>query len=214
MTLMNSFVEFEKTVIPEKIKYELQAFSVYRAVEDFVKGNCPILDVKDEVYYYRRWIKMVANELKQKRLTWYVTNLKRIGRDLQNRVYDKKDLTLTFLFVYYNSKNINLSTVKASLVRDVIEKFSDKQYEKDKQFVLDICKEINIKGIEDFFRIGPDGTSLLYKYIVEKQYISSLFYINLVGKVPTHNYNNTNNNYKKFEKISLAIRELLTTTNK
>ena len=210
MTLLSSFVDFEKTEIPEKVKYELQAFSVYRAVEDYVKGNCPDLIVRDEVYYYRRWIKMVANELKQKRLTWYVTNLKRIGRDLQNRVYDKKDLTLALLFVYYYSKNINLTAVKKSLVDYAIERFSEKQYEKDKQFVLDICKEVNIKGIEDFFRITEDGTSLLYKYIIEKQYISPFFYIRLVGKVPTHNKQKINNNYKKFDKISLAISDLLT----
>lgn len=213
MTALSSFVEFEKTEIPEKVKYELQAFSAYRAVEDFVKGNCPNFIIRDEVYYYRRWVRMVANELKQKRLTWYVTNIKRMARDIRDGLYDKKDLTLTFLFVYYNSKNLNLTLIKPALVKEVINKFSERQYEKDKAFVLEICKEVKINGIEDFFRISEDGTSLLYKYIVEKQFLSPLFYINLVGKVPTHNNQNSNNHYKKFEKISLAIRELLTTKN-
>ena len=207
--MLSEFVEFEKTVIPEKIKYELQAFSVYRAVVDYINGNCSELIVRDEVYYYRRWIKMVANELKQKKLTWYVTNLKRIGEDLKNRYYDKKDLTLTLLFVYYYSKHLNLTMIKRSTVEDAINKFSEKQYVKDKEFVLEICKEVEIDGIEDFFQIAEDGTSLLYKYIVDKQFISPFFYIRLVGKVPTYNKEKQNNNYKKFEKISLVIRDLL-----
>ena len=210
--MLFEFVDFEKTVIPENVKWELQAFAVYRAVVDYVKGNCTELIVRDEVYYYRRWIKMVANELKQKKLTWYVTNLKRIGEDLKNKYYDKKDLTLTLLFVYYFSKHLNLTMIKRATVQDAINKFSEKQYVKDKEFVLGICKEVAIDGIEDFFQIAEDGTSLLYKYIVEKQFISPFFHIRLVGKVPTHNNENKNNDYKKFEKISLSIRDLIQKT--
>jgi len=213
MNILDEFVEFEKTVIPEKVKFELQAFSVYRAVEDYIKDNCSNLIIRDEIYYYRRWLKMIANELKQKRLTWYVTNLKRIGEELRNNFYDKKDLTLTLLFIYYYSKHINLTKIKRSTVNHAINKFSESQYKKDKEFVLEICKEVSIGGIEDFFQISEDGTSLLYKYIVDKQFISPFFYIRLVGKVPTHNKENKNNNYKKFEKISLAIGELLTNNN-
>lgn len=210
MTLLKQFVEFEKIEIPEKKRYEIQAFSVYRAVEDYVKNNCQTLDVKAEEYYYRRWNKLVENELKQKRLTWIVNNIKRIGMDLQNREYDKKDLTLTFLFIYYTCKNMNLTNIKKATVKYVIDKFTEKQYEKDKAFVLEICKEIKISGIEDFFRITEDGTSLVYKYIIEKQYISPFFYIRLADKVSAQNKEKSNTNYKKFEKISLGIRDLLT----
>lgn len=211
MSMLFEFVEFEKIVIPEKKKYEIQAFAVYRAVEDFIKTNRDTLDIHDETYYYRRWNKLVENELKQKRLTWIVMNIKRIGMDLQNKIYDKKDLTLSLLFLYYFNKSMNLSMIKKDFVLQTVEKFSSARYEKDKQFVLEICKEVDIKGIEDFFRIDESGVSLVYKYIVDKEFISPLFYINLAGKVPAQNTQNKNNNYKKFEKISLAIKQLLTT---
>jgi len=207
---LTDFIEFEKTEIPEKIKYQVQAFSVYRGVTDYVTGVSSGIEIKQEIYYYRRWIKMVENSKKRTGLTWIVNNMKRIGEELQNKDFDKKDLTLAFLFLYYNSKHLNLTVVKKNLVLAIIDKFSDKQYEKDKEFVLSICKEIKIKGIEDFFKIMEDGTNLLYKYI-QREYISPIFYIRLVGKVPTHNIEKQNDNYKKFTKLSHAIRDLLTT---
>lgn len=207
---LNKFIEFEQTEIPEKIKYQVQAFSVYRGILDFITGVTSGIEIKPEIYYYRRWVKMVENSRKKAGLVWIVNNMKRIGEELQNKDYDKKDLTLTFLFLYYNSKNLNLTVVKKGLVLSIIDKFSDKQYEKDKEFVLSICKEIKISGIEDFFKIMEDGTSLLYKYI-QREYISPIFYIRLVGKVPTQNIEKQNDNYKKFTKLSHAIRDLLTT---
>lgn len=208
-TFLHKFVEIEKTEIPEKIKYEVQAFTVYRAVTDFIKGFSNNINIKNEAYYYRRWLKLRDNEKKQKRLTWIVKNIRRIGDELHNKYYDKKDLTLSLLFIYYSCKNLNLTMVKKSFVDSVIDKFSVNRYEKDKEFVLSICKEINISGIEDFFKITEDGTSLLYKYI-EREYISPIFYINLADKVSAKNIDKANSNYKKFQKLSQAIRDLIT----
>jgi hypothetical protein len=213
MSNLFNFIEFEKTEIPEKEKYELQVFSVYRSISDFIKKDEETFDVKDEIYYYRRWVSLKNNAIKQSRLTWLVNNIKRISELIRNGEFDKNDLTLAFLFISYYKDSIDLNKIKTKFVIDVVGKFSKETYEKNKQFVLDICKEIKIKSIEDFFKIGEDGTNLLYKYCIESDFISPIFYINLVEKISTQNIQNANKKYKKFEKISLIIKNKLTNKN-
>lgn len=199
------FVEFEKTIIPEKIKFEIQAFSVYCITKNIIKNNSNDLPDREEIYYYRRW----NSFKKSNKYLWVIRQLIRIGELLQNKDFSKKDLTLTVLFLYYYYNNIDLSIIDKQFVKETINKFSEEQYEKDKQFILNICKQVQIKGVEDLFKISEDGSNLLYKYIIEKKYISPIFYINLFERITTNNEEKSNNNYKKFQKISIIIKNLI-----
>lgn len=214
MSLRN-FVEFETIKMSDKIKYELQAFSVFRAVSDFLKQKTDDIDIRSEAYYYRRWLKMVDNSNKQNKLIWVVKNIKRIGEDLNNKNYDKNDLLLSLLFISYYSKHVNLSDIKVDLVDRVVNMFSDKQYDIDKEFVKTLCEEMDTSKIEHFsffFNILEDGESLVYKYI-KKKYISPLFFINFLERINIENEKNSNCEYKKFKRTSQIIRKILNNEN-
>jgi len=91
---------------------------------------------------------------------------------------------------------------------EVLDLFTVNQYNKDKQFIVELNKDVRLNGIESYFRINENGRNLVYTLTVDK-YISPIFFIKLnkfSEKKPKHK---KDKEYYRFEYAMKIIEKLL-----
>jgi len=132
-------------------------------------------------------------------------NCKRIYNDIENHYYSYDDLIVALCYLYIFNKKFQLTWINQNSVKNIMKSFTKEQLEKDKNFILEVNKEIKLKGIDKFFDINDDGLSIVYQLIMDKS-ISPIFYAYFINKNLTIKKENVIlDEYKRFEKIMYII---------
>lgn len=143
---------------------------------------------------------------------YYKIHCNRLFNELENNYFRVKDLIVYLLYCYIFEEKINLNDIVYKKINDVSKLFTLKQLEEDKQFIINLQKELKLKnGIQEYFTFLNDGNNIIYN-LIKKKYISPIFFMKYSDKLLTKEKENNifvSNEFKRFKKISEKIKTII-----
>lgn len=142
-------------------------FSIFRNVEDFVRGSKDI-DIFKKSHFVRF----------QKSSKYYAENSKRIYSDIENGYYTLKELAIFLLYQrMMGVKKFSLYKIKSETIKETMKLFTKKRIKEDLDLLMEIHKQMKFKkGICQFFELQEDGTNIAY-ILTKNERISPTFFI-------------------------------------
>jgi hypothetical protein len=137
-------------------------------------------------------------------------NSKRIYNELENNYYTYRDIIVYILYNYGLNKKINWYDIKESNIIKTIKIFTKKQLQKDKDFILQINKELKFKSLLELFEIRENGTPIIYELIM-KDFISPVIYVKFYEKVLTNLKKDVILKSKEYEQFEWAMNQIIKT---
>jgi len=132
---------------------------------------------------------------------------RRVYNDIENHYYGYDEFIIYALHSLMFKNSITLSGVITKNVRATLKLFSKKQLEIDKQFILDINKELQLRPdpLYEMFKLQPEhGESMIYRWTKQK-ILSPIFFMRYEKKVLTDRQEDAifkHDDYKRFEFVS------------
>lgn len=177
----------------------LLVFSVLSNINDFFRKKKDIdIFKKCHIVRFKRTTK------------YYAENSKKLYSDLENGYFTLKELAIFLLYKNLIGEKVNLYAIKPEHIIEVMKLFTTNKLKDDLKLLQAIYKELNFKGMVDFFDIKEDGTNIAY--ILTKQgKISPVFFIrNLTKDLTKYQENDIICvEFKQFIKIAMKIKETL-----
>jgi DNA primase large subunit len=150
----------------------LIVFSIIKNIEKNINKN--IVDINNI-------FKPVSKIWFERTNNYYKDACKKIYNDIENNYYNHNDLAITLLYEMIYNKKINFFDINHKKIKEVKSMMNKQQLEKDKNLIVVINKQINLKNVNDFFKINEDGLSIVYHLIKDKN-ISPIFFIYFMNK--------------------------------
>ncbi len=130
---------------------------------------------------------------------------KKLWNEYENSFFTIDQLKLYVLYEYLFRTNVSVINIDSNEIPNVDKFFSERQLEIDKELLLSVKENHNLKRMKSLFEITEDGESVAYN-LTKKKLLSPMVYINCIDKL---NEENTNKEYIRFKRIILLIKNEL-----
>lgn len=172
----------------------LKVFSVIKNCESFLKGkDADINSLVSEVWF-------------QRSPDFIVRQCKRIWNDIENSLYEYVDLKLFILWQGLFHNKYTIKDINDKNINSIKERFTDRQFKKDKQILLGINENVKLESIEEYFTIREGGTSYIYDLIL-KNYLSPIIFVKCYDKLNVNqSLGSESDEYKNFLRITNEIK--------
>lgn len=125
----------------------------------------------------------------------------RIHTEIEKKYYTYKDLIIYYLYQNIFNKSVDPKNINNVNVNITVGLFSEKQYEKDVRFLMNLNNQ-TYPELSNFFKIQKNGEPYIYDFIMKKQ-ISPFLVLKYRKSLTSQNENDIfkNEEYKSFENI-------------
>lgn len=176
----------------------LKVFSIIKNTQDIVEKNKNIDTYKlRHSIWYDRQPKYIKNQCYG------------IFNDIENGCFSYKDLTNAIYSIYLYKKKVNLNELKSKSINTIKETLTKEQFIHDKKVLLEVNKEIKLKGIQDYFKIKEGGNSLVYE-LIQSKCISPILFVKLLNEVTIENIDSESPEHRKFRRIIEILKNNMT----
>jgi hypothetical protein len=148
-------------------------FCVMRNIKTFVTTGKPE-DLETKIF----------NGVYDKQPDFMKNICKKIWNEYENGFFTNKEFKIYLLYIHLmNKKTFQIKDINTNEVKKVCMLFSDEQWNKDKQIIEAICKNINIKNVKHFLEMKLEGTENTVDKLIREQKISPIIWIKYADKL-------------------------------
>ena len=150
-----------------------KVFSIYkRVLYVFDKYNFDMVDtIFDPVD--KNWYKNAQKFIKDQ--------CDRIYNEIENFYYTYNELAALMVYQTIISNGIHLENINNKYMENLRSVFKKERLRQDEQTMISTNKSMRL-GIEDYFKVGEDGKSIIYD-LIKNDVISIYFFINYYDKI-------------------------------